>query len=426
MRSVRVLLVASTGLSLTLLGIRGSLARWFADDFWTTAAVAIHGFAGAQSWWYEQWSGRFAFTFFMTALQLLGPRVAPWIIPLTIALLGMVLRRFLPLPVALAMTYGIVVATLDVPQSVLWQTGIVTYVFPLVLLVWWVGARANATDLRVHDGIVPFAVAAFSEIGAVCTITFLGILFVVRRTRAVGVALIASVASLTIVALAPGNAVRRALYPNRFPLGTVVAEAIEATALFFWNVFRFAGAPLIVVFLAALLFAPRLPRRVVALAWTFAVVAALAAHAVTFAVLAESPPWRALVVPHAFLVAAIAASGTVVRVDLARWRGGILIVAILACIAGPVIHAVQRAMTIPAAYAFMRRWDALDARLRVIGRRNVVVLRAPGSVGTLLFIAHDPASRMNRAIAETYGLQSIAAAPVIGSGPARDAVRIAF
>src|SRR5207237_5917099 len=112
-----------------------------------------------------------------------------------------------------------------------------------------------------------------------------------------------------------------------------------------------------------------------------------------------------------------------------RWRAAFTVAVIILSIM-PVISAVQLAGEVPAARAFARQWDRFDDFLRRNSGRAVLVDGAPGSIGTLRFLDHDPAR--NTPIATLYRLRSVAAMPLyrngrIVTGPLpHDAVRYRF
>ena len=96
----------------------------------------------------------------------------------------------------------------------------------------------------------------------------------------------------------------------------------------------------------------------------------------------------------------------------------------------PFVSAIELARDIPEARAFAGEWDRFEAFLRQNRGRKIFVDNAPGTVGTLVFLEHDPAR--NGFIRRTYRLQSLAAMPlrrngrmIIGPLP-DDAVRYRF
>jgi hypothetical protein len=218
----------------------------------------------------------------------------------------------------------------------------------------------------------------------------------------------------------------------RSPPTPPIVDIIKATTIdaasFFTDAITRSGLMLLLVFAASMLWAPRLSRRV----FVVAVLCTTACAGVTLAAgeitLAAALPERARMMSYALIVASVAAFGaTMPRPE--RWRAAFLIgVTILSIL--PLVSAIQLAREIPDARDFAQRWDRFDSFLRRNPARNVFVDDAPGSIGTLRFLDHDPAH--NIAIAMVYRLQSIAAMPlhrngrmVIGALP-KDAVRYRF
>src|SRR5581483_581348 len=105
-RAGALLLVAASAAALAILCWRGIYVRYKADDYWTASVVARLGFWKSQSWWYERWSGRFAYTFLIGIAEAIGPRILPFITPATIvcwlaATYALLKRTGSPFPAAL-------------------------------------------------------------------------------------------------------------------------------------------------------------------------------------------------------------------------------------------------------------------------------------------------------------------------------------
>jgi hypothetical protein len=427
-RPAAVLAGVATASALAVLCCRGIYLRWFADDYWTAGVTATHGFWGGQALWYRIWSGRYVFTFAQTVLISIGPRAS--ILLVTIATLGMVaaLRARMRWPLALVMAYAILLCTSDVPQSLLWQTGLLSYTIPLAAFAWWLGNAAGRDELRWFDFVVPLASGGCSETGVLAQVVVCAIAFAAWRRKPMLAALLGSMVSLAIIAAAPGNLARKALYAPTPSLLRVIDATLRDAGAFLTDTFAGAGIALVLVFLASALFAPRVSRRFVIVAVLCAVVCVFVTFAPAESILLTALPLRARIVPYAFLVAAVAAAGAAVPWQK-RWRGPLAAVLVIASIV-PLITAAQMAREIPQAQTFARRWDRLDAFLRTSRGKEVFVDHAPGMAGTLLFIAHDPAN--NRFMRDTYGLRSLASMPpnhngqlVIGPLP-KDAVRYRF
>ena len=418
-----VLLVAS-GAALAVLCVRGIYVRYNADDYWTASIVARLGFWKSQSFWYQRWSGRFAYTFLIGIVEAIGPRFVPALVALAIAswfaatfALFKRLRIEYPAALAMAFVYAAAEGAPDVPQSILWQTGLLTYVVPIAGITAWLATTVDRERVRWYDAVLPFALAGFSESNTIAQIIALAALTFVFRKRIFVTALIASIASLAVVALAPGNAVRISLYP-RHSLTWIANITLSGTASFFTSEVTQSGIALLLIFVASTLLEcgglPPLSKRCQGTALQNALAAAVVGIASTIAIyaasamtLAVAPPARTLIVPHFFVVAAVAVAGTAVRIP-ERIAVPLLI---LLAIGGPLVAAVQRARVIPEAAAFARAWDRLDGELRQNPGREVVVDGVPGSAGTLSFITHDRDRWSNHCISDYYSLTGIAAAP---------------
>src|SRR5207244_2740190 len=120
----------------------GSFARYTADDYCWAGVLRTEGFLNAQAQWYTFYSPRYAFTFIVNVVELAGPAIVPALpiaaILVWLATLTWTFRQFglKSLP-ALLLAEVAALATLqtapDLPQSLYWQTGMLTYLLPLLL-----------------------------------------------------------------------------------------------------------------------------------------------------------------------------------------------------------------------------------------------------------------------------------------------------
>ena len=160
----------------------GSFARYSADDYCWAGILRMQGFLQAQVHWYVGYSPRYAFTFVVNAIELAGTGVVPWLPPLAIlawvltllwAIRGLRVRLgWLPgwlsaLILAELLAFAAFQTAPDLAQSLYWQTGMLTYLLPLVLATFFIGwvARARATtagSLMVCAGVT-FVAGGLSE-----------------------------------------------------------------------------------------------------------------------------------------------------------------------------------------------------------------------------------------------------------------------
>jgi hypothetical protein len=427
-RAAAVVVALTTAAALAVLCVRGFYVRWFSDDFALPACVVNYGFWGGQATWYRTWSGRFTFNFAEASLAEIGPLTAAVVVLIATAAMVAALRPRLHLPLALAIAYVILLGASDVPQSILWETGVLSYTLPLAAFAWWIGSAAARTEWRWFDAVVPLVAGGCSETQVLAQIVICAIAFAAWRRKPMLAGLTGSLICLAVIAIAPGNAIRRMKSPPTAPIVDVIKGTILDAASFFTGAITRSGLMLLLVFVASLLWAPRLSRRV----FIVAVLCTIACAGVTLAAgeitLVAALPERARMMSHALIVVSVAAFGATLRRP-ERWRPAFVIgVTILSIL--PLISAVQLAREIPEARDFAQRWDRFDDFLRRNPARNVFVYDAPGSIGTLRFLDHDPTH--NIAISMVYRLQSIAAMPVqrngrmvIGPLP-KDAVRYRF
>jgi hypothetical protein len=223
----------------------GFFSRYLADDFCTSAYFQQHGFLQSMLFWRMTWSGRYSFYFFMNITHSLGQWLTPFITGITIlAWLGALfifarlLFQALKIPESRLFTLLfasiILFATLDgapdIYQSLYWHTGLVTYVFPLIMFTLY-GAyllnrlmkksRINPIDMALSAGI-PLAAGGFSEtyvsvqVTAILAFLVLVFLFANGELRRRGIIIlgwgfVGAATALLLVVTAPGNAARISL-----------------------------------------------------------------------------------------------------------------------------------------------------------------------------------------------------------------------
>jgi hypothetical protein len=428
-RAAAVVVAFTTAAALAVLCVRGFYVRWFSDDFAVPASVADFGFWRGQAEWYRVWSGRFTFTFVDAVLAEIGPSTAAvMVLLMTLAMLLALQRGLRHWPLALAMTFAILLGTSDVPQSILWVTGLLSYAAPLAAFAWWIGNAAARNEWRWFDAVVPFVAGGCSETEVLSQIVICAIAFAAWRRKPMLTGLIGSLISLCVLAMSPGNAIRKSNFPPTPPIVHVISATAADAASFFASAITRSGLMLVLVFLAAALWAPRVSRRAVMVAMLCAIISAAVCLAAGEIALVVPLPERSRLILFALVVASAAALGAALpRPE--RWRTAFtIIIAIVAIV--PLLGAVELARDIPEARAFAGQWDRFETFLRQNRGRKIFVDDAPGTVGTLVFLEHDPAR--NWFIRRTYRLQSLAAMPLrrnarlITDALPKDAVRYRF
>ncbi len=276
-----IVLGASMMIPLGAHAYMGGFARYIADDFCTLGTLRRLGFIGSQVNWYENWSGRFSFTFIVNLTQLAGPKITPilpalalasWLLVVTCLILRWQrwLRTTTSIILAFALSGLVIFATREgspnVYQSLYWQTGMLTYTLPLILLTaylgWLLFFAYGLSDKIRHSwvipasGVAPFVFGGLSETYVSAQTALLVALFILstimlkgkkrRQVNAlIGAGIVGSVLAMLVIILAPGNLVRRSLMPPSPDLLLLIKKTLKDVYIF--SVISFQRQPFIVV-----------------------------------------------------------------------------------------------------------------------------------------------------------------------------------
>jgi len=438
--------VCLLGLALPLASyaLTGWFSRYASDDFCTAGAVVEQGYFGAQAYWYTAWSGRFAFFALVSALELGGVRVAQ-VLP-GLALLGGVAAlswmlvplawqagwrhaRLASVVLAELIVFGACASVPNLGQWLFWQTGVLTYALPLILLVVFVGwlirvalgwARVGPLAL-LGSGVLLCLAGGLSETTLALQIVALGLATLAAlaigraghsRTAVLpllGAGLLGSLVAAAILGLAPGNAERvvRSDYPGAQLVNLPLATSASLRLLFgFARRFEAEVRPVLVtcgllsLAIGALvsrspLSWPVLRARLVRLSpWLVlgllgAAVLVASSFFPSYWVLGFDPPARVEGVAQAILVGAVAGLGLAVGrlvgcAPLQPWLrlrvGAGLAVVALGLLLVPLASAGAEVKQLPAAASYATQWDRADGLLRsqsAAGVREVAVPALP-------------------------------------------------
>jgi hypothetical protein len=476
-RLVQIAALALLSLPLISFAAVGWFSRYAADDYCTASQVALAGLLQAQSRLYVNWSGRFSATLFNTLLETVAVRAVPvlaatallawvaataWAIRQLSSALGWRITTIASAMLAALLVYATLDTTADMPQDVYWQTGLLTYLVPLILAALFVGwvakyacvpTNANA-PLRVA---VPFALAmlaggtsetfAAAQVTALVLATAAALLLRGRVRGMLTAGLLGALVALAIIALAPGNEIRQE-GSSRTPLLVALPEALDFTRG--WLRLTFARPHAVVLALLALLPAgvavtpgsrglrrggaallppsgPVISPRAIAALVLLVMAAALVVLACilpAFYALGSNPPGRAQLIPEFAVVATVAVLswciGAAASSALRRALGHTPVAA-AACVAllallvlGPTLSSSQALAQLNAASTYAASWDRIDGQIRADRNRGVEAVTVPplpstGSVQNLAWLGPDRTDWFNTCVAGYYGISSIAA-----------------
>lgn len=436
-------------LALPLLGFAsvGSFARYTADDYCWAGVLRTEGFFRAQLSWYTQYSPRYAFTFLVNLVELAGPAIVPalpaaavvvWLATLTWTFaqfkirLGRLSTTTSAVLLAEVAALGSLQTAPDLPQSLYWQTGMLTYLLPLVLATFLTGWIRRAIDhqstrpwMLALSVLVTFVAGGLSETYLIpqnvgLTLALLACVVVaprgpVRRVASAHLlaALAGGVLALLAVLVAPATANRVGGTPADVWLASSAAIATAA-----YQAVRLARYfPLVVLLslgLPAVLGA--VPVRIQP-RW-FLLVSAMVAITLPFCYFPSfyaqngNPPARSLIVPGTLLIGYLLFLGYAARglaTGIPEPARAALAVAL--AVAQLATLATSLPQQFVAAQQAAARWDTTDQHIRAsrdAGQADVTVPPLPAYLGEN-FVTPDPRDWFNVCVARYYNVRSIAA-----------------
>ena len=254
-----ILLAAGAGAALAAYTWAAQYVRYVSDDFCYGASAQQLGWLGAQSNWFNTWTGRFSATALETTALQIGPGVAR-LLPILL-IVGFVGASWLALSqiagvdaklalcLALVGSYAVLRTAPDVFQSIYWLTGMTTYGPPTPLMLLTAGGVAHSARQRARLVWLPaaallcFVTVGFSETVAAVEVTALAMLTALSLApapwsrfrsarRGFASALAGALAGALVVMVAPGNLGREAVLPSHPTFDQAVPQAVIGTLQF--------------------------------------------------------------------------------------------------------------------------------------------------------------------------------------------------
>ena len=430
-----VALAVMLGLPLAVYAFIGTYSRYTADDFCWAGVLRTEGFFNAQTYWYVGFSPRYAFTFLVSLAELPGPATVP-LSPAAaiIVALGVATWTFRQFGVggmhAFLLAEVATLATLqtapDLSQSLYWQTGMLTYILPLVLatfLIGWIRQGRKTWWAYVVSGLVAFIAGGLSETYLIpqnVAITLLLLVFLAlarRDPRAfhLAAALAGGVLALAVIVSAPSTASRVGESPAN--LWLAMSAAIATASIQILRLLRYFPLTILLSFGVATLTDTRhmaIERRHVVLATLLVALTLPFCYFPSFYAQNGNPPARSLIVPGSILITYIIFLGVAAQRVVVERLTPLRRTAFIAALA--LIPLGIAAVTLPeqpnaAHYAAL--FDAEEQHIRSIraaGQTDLIVPPLPPNLGEN-FVTSVPRDWFNVCVARYYDVRSIAAAP---------------
>lgn len=411
----------------------GAYSRYTADDFCWAGILRTQGFFDAQVHWYTEYSPRYAFTFLVNVAELIGPAIVPALpaaaIVIWLAVLTWTFAQFrMPKLRGLLLAQVVAIATLetapDLPQSLYWQTGLLTYLLPIVLATFLLGWIRRDAQVRWAYGLsaaITFVAGGLSETylipqNVALTLALLAALHYRSRRAHVAAALAGGVLALVVILLAPATPGRVQGTPADLWLAS--SAAVTTAAYQALRLVRFFPLVVLLCVGAAAVLGDALPR---IRREAFVIITAGVLITVPFCDFPSfyaqngSPPMRSLIVPGAIMIGYLLVVGLALRDGTQAWLGVAQLrraVALLALAIVPVAIGVSMLPDQATAASYATLFDAEDQQIRAsrdAGQEDLTVAPLPPNFGEQ-FVGSNREDWFNVCVARYYGLRSIAAA----------------
>jgi hypothetical protein len=449
----------------------GTYSRYIADDFCTAGSLKELGFLQSQAFWYETWSGRYAFTFVINIIESLGPWTAmlmpaviilAWISGLALFFRGLARRFKLEMDsgayllITALIVFGILSGVGNPYQSIYWLTGVVTYSLPLVLvtifLAWLLRRNKNerhSGDLALPGAlalVIAFVIGGFSETYVAVQITlFTGLLasqlILLGNSERykifiLSAALLGSVIAMVVIIVAPGNAMRAGIMPDRPDLLTLLDRTWLDFKIFtsrilnqeFWTLALISSIPALTIIACGVTDRDfwNKSRRQIFLSLlglpVFTVLLVLASIMPYEYGISSFPDDRVLVISRAALYTSIAIWSAGVGVFIKTFLGipdrplefvgliGLLLILGMGMFVslGEIRSSLDNRGRLT---QFAESWDERHEKLTSIENPDdrAVEARSLTHMGGLAEIGYDPDEWINRCVAQYYGLEQVVA-----------------
>lgn len=204
--------------------------RFWADDFCTATQLRDNGFWPTQTSNWSGWTGRYSATFFISLLETYGISAFK-ILPIILFILFLFpLTYLLGFVTAVITTIVVLLNSPNIIQTFYWATGSLNYFIPFVFLnLYLLNIYKNKSKYtNIVSFILMLVASGFSESFAIATLFFFVFVFVSINLLNTNLAklfnkkliagFVATLVSLVVMYLSPGNAVRSSLvsHPESF------------------------------------------------------------------------------------------------------------------------------------------------------------------------------------------------------------------
>lgn len=294
--------------------------RYWADDFCSSVLLRNNGFIKSQIIWWNGWTGRYSYIAFLDFFELFGltgAKLLPLIqivifsIPLIIVM-GVAGLLFIPI---------FLVNSPNIIQSFYWMTGSLNYFAPFVFLNFYLLLLFK--PLKKYSLFLGFLLliiaTGFSEAFGIANLLFLSFLYIVlldtKSKKLIAVGFFATVLSLGVMYLAPGNSVRSATVSHPENLYMLIKSTLVYSKWWLMHLLyikTFVVSILAIIVSAFVFLKPKSiyfknPKLVMILSIVFIVTVTLAVVGLTYEALNWEPPERVMSIVNNMIILGVVA-----------------------------------------------------------------------------------------------------------------------
>ena len=214
-----------------------SLVRFWADDFCSSVLLRNNGYWQSQLIWWKGWTGRYSYIAFLDFFELFGLTGAK-VLPL-IQYLLILMASF---PYSLLSIFFLINSP-NIIQSFYWMTGSLNYTAPFIFLNLFLALLLfkDKKYFPVLGFILLFIATGFSESFGVANLIFLLLLLLIfykrGKNKIIIYGLAATILSLGLMYLAPGNAARSATVSHPANLYELIKSTFMYTKWYLIHLF---------------------------------------------------------------------------------------------------------------------------------------------------------------------------------------------
>ncbi len=319
-KSIYFAIVAVFAVSIYYILTTVPFVRLWADDFCSSVFLRNNGYFNSQIMWWKGWTGRYSYIAFLDFVELFGLTGAK-ILPILLVLLFTIPALLMAGSFGLLFAPIILVNSPNIIQSFYWMTGSLNYFAPFVFLNFYLLLLFKPLKNKKYNYILSFLLlfiaAGFSEAFGLANILFLVLLFFVftntNSRKLIAVGIFATILSLGLMFLAPGNAARSATVSHPESLielikSTLVYSKWYLVHLFYIKSFVISVLSILTasfVFLKTKVKYFENPKLVIASSFVFMIAVTLSVVGLTYQAMNWEPPERVMSIVNNFILMSI-------------------------------------------------------------------------------------------------------------------------